>query len=620
MIPLPDLASDSPSMSECNSEVQRCEVMRDVLARYSPSEEDNADADADPFGVDNLLGLSSDGASEKSADAAEESLDNQAGDAPQCGLNQEALIRHLAKLSDPDAMARVFADEEKKLFGSASEAEDPETIAVVPPDYNALADDEADVRSGQVPRYRIKGKRKFITKFHPLPQPEAEPRMDSLEHAHLLCAEAATAKQAGLMPPPPAPPQKSKHTQAVPPPEKKCKHTQAVQPVPDSSAARPSDAQALKDKSSAMKAVAGCKGRASALKRRRVEVRDVSDACPSDAQAAPDSSAASAIDLLSDDEPPPELIMDSSSDDDAPTRFLQKEDSNINDVRFARRSDARAARAGITGKCFRSLLRMGAPLFVLNAIYILFQCPATSNCHDLDSVEMFAGVSAVHRAMEAAMYRSAAYDVELGGELQEIISLAGFCTALQYLRRLRPGGLVHWATVCSTWVWISRSSTRRSIIEPLGEGPRSDKVKSANMMVSRMAALWYFLIACTSYLILEQPGTSLMLHHPRVKAIKDILGNDLMSVHTWMGMFGAKTNKSTKLSSNHPSVQSLHRKMIGGLQFEGKTATMDEFGKVTGNRDELHDSQAYPDPYGTAVVEVLKASDSTPHDTADVSA
>ena len=59
------------------------------------------------------------------------------------------------------------------------------------------------------------------------------------------------------------------------------------------------------------------------------------------------------------------------------------------------------------------------------------------------------------------------------------------------------------------------------------------------MMVSRMAALWYFLIACTSYLILEQPGTSLMLHHPRVKAIKDILGNALMSVHTWMGMFGA---------------------------------------------------------------------------------
>ena len=56
-----------------------------------------------------------------------------------------------------------------------------------------------------------------------------------------------------------------------------------------------------------------------------------------------------------------------------------------------------------------------------------------------------------------------------------------------------------------------------------------------------------------------------------------------------------------------------------GLQFEGKTATMDEFGKVTGNRDELHDSQAYPDPYGTSVVEVLKAIDSTPHDTADVS-
>ena len=59
--------------------------------------------------------------------------------------------------------------------------------------------------------------------------------------------------------------------------------------------------------------------------------------------------------------------------------------------------------------------------------------------------------------------------------------------------------------------------------------------------------------------------------------------------------------------------------MIGGLQSEGKRATLGEFGNVTGNRDELHDSQACPDPYGTSVVEVLKAIVSTHHDTADVS-
>ena len=80
MIPLPDLASVSSTMSECNSELQRCEVMRDVLTRYSPSEDVNADTDADdPFAVSNLLGLSPDDAlDKKSAVAAEKSLDDQA--------------------------------------------------------------------------------------------------------------------------------------------------------------------------------------------------------------------------------------------------------------------------------------------------------------------------------------------------------------------------------------------------------------------------------------------------------------------------------------------------------------------------------------------------------------
>ena len=115
MIPLPDLASVSSTMSECNSELQRCEVMRDVLTRYSPSEDVNADTDADdPFAVSNLLGLSSDDAlDKKSAVAAEESLDDQAGAVSP--LTPDALLRHLAALGDPDA-GRAIADEERDLF------------------------------------------------------------------------------------------------------------------------------------------------------------------------------------------------------------------------------------------------------------------------------------------------------------------------------------------------------------------------------------------------------------------------------------------------------------------------------------------------------------------------
>lgn len=57
-------------------------------------------------------------------------------------------------------------------------------------------------------------------------------------------------------------------------------------------------------------------------------------------------------------------------------------------------------------------------------------------------------------------------------------------SALQLVRRLRHQGVLWTAPVCSSWIWISRSSTGRSSANPLGDTSRIC-VQQGNLMVSR---------------------------------------------------------------------------------------------------------------------------------------
>lgn len=44
----------------------------------------------------------------------------------------------------------------------------------------------------------------------------------------------------------------------------------------------------------------------------------------------------------------------------------------------------------------------------------------------------------------------------------------GFIRALQLVLRLRVGGLLHAGPPCSSWVWVSRGSTKRTRANPMG--------------------------------------------------------------------------------------------------------------------------------------------------------
>ena len=83
----------------------------------------------------------------------------------------------------------------------------------------------------------------------------------------------------------------------------------------------------------------------------------------------------------------------------------------------------------------------------------------------------------------------------------------------------RRPALLHFATVCSSWVIINRGTSQRSDGEPLGpNGGESARhyVRAANVMVARVSLLMIFALCLGHDVILEQPSSSLMFKHPRV--------------------------------------------------------------------------------------------------------
>ena len=50
--------------------------------------------------------------------------------------------------------------------------------------------------------------------------------------------------------------------------------------------------------------------------------------------------------------------------------------------------------------------------------------------------------------------RCAAYDIDYDGKYMDILQPEGYAVALYNVLRLRPGGSLTLAPVCSSWVWL----------------------------------------------------------------------------------------------------------------------------------------------------------------------
>ena len=221
------------------------------------------------------------------------------------------------------------------------------------------------------------------------------------------------------------------------------------------------------------------------------------------------------------------------------------------------RSGGVAGLYGVSDAVFRRLRLSGAPLQLFQMLYFIASTNVISQ--DVDFVDFYAGVGRLTTSFRSAGYRALRFEVKDGGRDQDALTAHGMLTQIVYALRCIDGkAMTHWGTVCSSWVWICRSSSGRSDYAPLGFLDRPS-VKQGNCMTARMAlVLW--LLACKQVTwLLEQPRSSLMELHPYLVELQSVFGWE--AINTFMGAFGADTQKPTKLKANARWLGTLKRKI-----------------------------------------------------------
>ena len=260
---------------------------------------------------------------------------------------------------------------------------------------------------------------------------------------------------------------------------------------------------------------------------------------------------------------------------------------------------------GIRLDMWKKMKQFNLPFALFNILWWMGrQSLAEELVQVVDYIEWFSGVQSVRKGVAQYGYTAMAFDV-CNDALGDFISLEGMLTAFLWLCRCVHNAGHHFATVCSTWIWLSRSSTLRSDAQPLGLVPRSETVNQANEQVSLMALYIWIIHAAGGSWVLEQPASSLMIEHPRMQQLKAYFKDRWQETGFCMGAYGHQTLKPTKLYSCDACVQMLKKDVPPELrekltENEKKLASVDEIGGVTGGSD-LKSSQAYPMAYGAAV-------------------
>lgn len=268
---------------------------------------------------------------------------------------------------------------------------------------------------------------------------------------------------------------------------------------------------------------------------------------------------------------------------------------------------------GLPSQHMHALLQFDVPWQLLHMLAIL-QWVGGILPHDrVTSVEYFCGPKNVTKAMERKGMKSLGYDIAHSPS-QDINSPHGWITGLIWCLRTASGNGFSWlGTVCSSWVCVCRASTRRSFGNPRGD-LRSGSVREGNRHAARSATIVAICYARLVMWVLEQPLSSLLLHHPAFVHIERKaaeLGMRLIRIETYQGCFGADTLKPTMLASSDLAVQAMVRQHPGQHAFAPsdtcRKGTRDSDGRKTdtGNKDTLKGTQTYTEAFGEAVAQMF---------------
>ncbi|CAK8988137.1 unnamed protein product [Durusdinium trenchii] len=208
--------------------------------------------------------------------------------------------------------------------------------------------------------------------------------------------------------------------------------------------------------------------------------------------------------------------------------------------------------AWTAGQVVQRLYKLKAPKVLAFACLLLLWNTSIDHSQELFFIESFAGNAEATRSVQSTFPQRMAVALDLKySETLDINSNSGMGAALVAVLKGDADGFVHWMGIqCSTWIGTSRGSTGRSKSNPLGVDSESNR--RANLMTARLALLCLLTVALNGTFVIEQPISSLIMHHPRMQCLHASF--EIYRCGFWMWWYGARTPKRTVLWSSSRAV------------------------------------------------------------------
>ena len=104
-------------------------------------------------------------------------------------------------------------------------------------------------------------------------------------------------------------------------------------------------------------------------------------------------------------------------------------------------------------------------MIVLNLVEAIIFCQRyyfknsvpSNDLPSLSGVEVMCGTGGVVQALWRREKKALGYDYILNNKLHDFVSVEGFLVLISYVLGIEESnGILHWDTLCSTWIFMSR--------------------------------------------------------------------------------------------------------------------------------------------------------------------
>ena len=223
------------------------------------------------------------------------------------------------------------------------------------------------------------------------------------------------------------------------------------------------------------------------------------------------------------------------------------------------------------------------------------------------------------RAYEEHEFNAIGFDIENIKDptmkfLQDMNSPMGFCTAVRFALQMKRRSLASLAIVCSNLIFLCRSKTGRDQLNGFWGNLLYAKVRESNCMIQRVIMLATFMVCYGVRWLIEQPQSSVLKNMGSESNVAlDFIpapysGSERRTVQGHMGSFGHANKKASYWVGDAEFLPEMHQPLESSRFAKTELVVHRPDGRVTGNKEAVHATQAYTREYGLHIFHCWKTS------------